>query len=151
MAKDLAGELCDVFIGSTCLVLPDDATLVYKASFDSSVYRINDDERELIGAYVGHAPKPFERTASFERSVDDFRVVGYTSESDGNTKVDILFEPKKKTLSTIHIFANVPSSRRATLGRALAGLRVCRVKSQEEWWCPRTSDLGHALSKWVSK
>lgn len=53
MAKDLAGELCDVFVGSTCLVLPEDATLVYKASFDSSVYRINDDGGELMGRTSG--------------------------------------------------------------------------------------------------
>jgi hypothetical protein len=141
---------CDVYMSSACLRLPNGMKISYSVPADSGIYTISSADKDVLSAYVGHAPNTPSGMPSLRLESATATITGFLEKRDGVNKLDVLISPKKSGSSTFHVSGLFAAEQRHDVGQILSGLRACQRKGKEDLRCPVESPWGEALQKWVS-
>jgi hypothetical protein len=140
---------CDIYTSSACFRLPNGMKISYSVPADSGIYTISSADKNVLSAYVGHAPNTPSGTPSLRLESAAATITGDLEKRDGVVKLDVLILPKKSGGATFHVYGVFAADQRHDVGQVLSGLRACRRKG-EDLRCPAESPWGEALQKWVS-
>jgi len=149
-ALDLSQERCSVFIGSLCMVLPSDLSVIMDAPSDFQRFQFTRAGTVVAWAYVQNSPATIDGSPSFTAKTAGFRVEGFQATTSGTDRVDLVFAPAVKSSFAVHVYADVTGDLRQDVVRLLAGLRICDRPAPRTLTCPAESDLGPKIAKWLT-
>lgn len=132
-----------------CLRLPENMAVTYEVPADYGIYTFKSGETIIMSAYMGNAPRLPNTKAALELTSKEADAHVFSSQRDGETRLDVIIAPRDDKRMRLHLFAPYSSAQRSNVAQVLAGLRACLKPSREKMICSAESAWGQQLSEFV--